>query len=96
MNRLFEESLQHGRRPDDDAQGTLWQPPVDIFETETEIVLKAEVPGVELDDINVDLDENRVTLRGERRFSDDVERERYHRIERAYGRFSRSFELLNC
>lgn len=93
MNRLFEESLQRGRMPEDDLRGGLWQPAVDIFETDAEIVLKAEIPGVDRSDISVDVDRNRLTVRGERRFSDDVERERYHRVERAYGAFSRSFEL---
>jgi HSP20 family protein len=93
MNRLFEESLQTGRGPEDDMAGSLWHPAIDIFETDDEIVLKAEVPGMEREDIAVDFDQNRLTVRGERRFAADVDRERYHRIERSYGAFSRSFEL---
>ena len=94
MNRLFDESMHRGRAGgEEDVRRALWSPVVDIFETEGEIVLKAEVPGVEREDIGVDLDQNRLTLRGERRFSDEVARERYHRIERSYGPFTRSFDL---
>jgi HSP20 family protein len=93
MNRLFEESLQGERMPEEDARGALWQPAVDVFETDEEIVLKAEIPGMEREDISVDLDRNRLTLRGERRFSPEAEGERYHRIERSYGAFARSFDL---
>jgi HSP20 family protein len=93
MNRLFDESLQHGRLPDEDAVGAYWQPAVDIFETHDEIVLKVEIPGIGRDDIAVDVDQNRLTIRGERRLAQDVERERYHQIERSYGAFSRSFDL---
>jgi HSP20 family protein len=93
MNRLFEESLQDRRMPDEDVRAALWQPAVDIFETEGEIVLKAELPGMGRDDISVDVDQSRLTVRGERRFTQDVERERYHQIERSYGVFARSFDL---
>jgi len=93
MNRLFEESIQSGRLPEEEVRGALWQPAVDIFETDSEIVLKAEIPGLERDDIGVDLERDRLTIRGERRFAQDVDRERYHRIERSYGAFARSFEL---
>jgi HSP20 family protein len=93
MNRLFEESLQRGRAGDEDVRRTTWTPPVDILETEQEIVLRAEVPGIAREDIGIDLDQSRLTIRGERRFPGEAERERYHRIERSYGPFARSFEL---
>jgi HSP20 family protein len=93
MNRLFEESLQRGRGSEEDVRRNAWSPVVDIFETEKEIVLKAEVAGVERDAISVDLDQSRLTIRGERQFSAETDRERYHRVERSYGPFARSFEL---
>jgi HSP20 family protein len=89
MTRLFEESLQRSKA--EDGAGTLWSPAVDIFETDEEVVLIAELPGIERDDVRVDVEGARLSLRGERRFSGD--RERYHRVERPYGAFSRSFDL---
>jgi HSP20 family protein len=72
---------------------TEWNPPVDIFENENEIVLKAELPGMEARDIQLDLESNVLTLKGERRFAKETKEENYHRVEREYGRFSRSFSL---
>jgi HSP20 family protein len=81
MNRLF-----------DDAP-TTWSPAVDIFETEGELVVKAELPGMERKDITLNLENNVLTLRGERRFEKETKDENYHRIERAYGAFSRVFSI---
>ena len=70
-----------------------WHPAVDIFETEHEIVLKAETPGLTKDQVNVEVDEGTLHLRGERKFEKDVKEESCHRIERVYGSFQRSFVL---
>ncbi|MCL1926913.1 MAG: Hsp20/alpha crystallin family protein [Syntrophorhabdaceae bacterium] len=70
-----------------------WHPAVDIFETEQEIVLKAETPGMTKEQVNVEVDEGTLHLRGERKFEKDVKEESYHRIERVYGSFQRSFVL---
>jgi HSP20 family protein len=66
---------------------------VDIYETTDAIVMKAELPGVSREDIQIQLHENTLTLKGERRFAKDVQEESYLRIERAYGSFHRSFTL---
>lgn len=74
------------------AHGT-WHPAVDIFETEQEIVLMAETPGLTKDQINVEVDEGTLNLKGERKFEKDVNEESCHRIERVYGSFHRSFVM---
>jgi HSP20 family protein len=66
---------------------------VDIYETEKEIVLKADLPDMKLEDVDIRLENNTLTLRGERRFEKDVKDENYHRVERQYGSFSRTFSL---
>src|SRR2546430_3515383 len=93
MNRLFNDT---GRTwsPDGEASATTtWSPAVDIFETEGEIVVKAELPGMERKDITLHLENNVLTLKGERRFEKETKDENYHRIERSYGGFSRAFSI---
>ena len=92
MNRMFEDATRGGS-PDDPASTTSWSPSVDIFETDAAITVKAEVPGVRQDDNDLSLENNVLTLKGERRFEKDTKDENYHRIERAYGTFSRSFSI---
>jgi HSP20 family protein len=70
-----------------------WMPPVDIYETEDAFVLEAELPGFTTEDLDIELVENRLTLRGERKAPSEVKEEQYRRHERAYGRFERSFLL---
>ena len=70
-----------------------WTPLCDIFETEKEIVLKMELPEMRKEDVHVTLENNVLTLRGERKFEETVNRENYHRIERKYGEFMRIFTL---
>jgi HSP20 family protein len=70
-----------------------WVPPCDIYETEKEIVLKMELPEMKKEDVRVTMDSNVLTLRGERKFEAKVEQENYHRVERNYGEFLRSFAL---
>lgn len=76
-----------------DASTVAWQPPVDIYEGDDEIVIKMEIPEVRKEDVQVNLDERTLTIRGERRLENDERREGYHRIERAYGQFARSFTV---
>jgi Molecular chaperone (small heat shock protein) len=92
MNRLFDDAGR-GWRKDEPAATTTWSPSVDIYETDTEIVVKAELPGIERKDISLNLEKNVLTLRGERRFEKETKEENYHRIERNYGGFSRSFSI---
>jgi len=99
MNRLFDESYRGVARTggdDDWALGGSWAPAVDIYENEGNIVLKAELPGVDPKDVDIRVENNVLTLRGERKFDGEVKRENYHRVERAYGSFARSFTLPNA
>jgi len=99
MNRIFDEAFrgQRGASEDDWALGGNWAPAVDIFEHEGHIVLKAELPGIDPKDVDIRVENNVLSLRGERKFESEseVKREDYHRVERAYGSFSRSFTLPN-
>jgi HSP20 family protein len=98
MNRIFDDAFRGASRTgteDDWALGGTWAPAVDIFEKDGTIVLKAELPGVDPKDVDVRVENNVLTLRGERKFESEVKREQYHRVERAYGSFSRSFTLPN-
>lgn len=70
-----------------------WTPSVDIFETPETVVLRADLPGIEQKDIDLRIENNTLTLRGERKFLKETKEEDYHRIERSYGTFSRSFQL---
>jgi HSP20 family protein len=91
MNRLFGDAYL--RDEDVSHQGT-WAPPVDIFETEThDVVIKAELPDMTREDIDVTVENNTLTLRGTKKPPVDVKDEQYRRIERHYGTFSRSFTL---
>ena len=68
---------------------------MDIFETEHELVVKADLPDVDPKDLDIQIQNNILTIRGERKFEKDVKEENYLRVERAYGSFSRSFSLAN-
>lgn len=92
MNRLFEQTLSRSGAEEGIAAST-WSPAVDIYETPETIVMKAELPGLSREDIEIHIRDNALTLRGERRFAKDVQQENYLRIERAYGAFQRSFTL---
>ena len=93
MSRLFQE-VAPGR--EDDLMNTgSFVPPVDVYEDEHAITLKLEVPGVEQKDIDIRLENNTMTIRGERKFDKEEKEENFHRIERRYGSFSRSFTLPN-
>jgi len=91
--RLFEDSAIRDRSGHADL--ATWAPAVDIYETENELVIKADLPDLENKDIDVRLENNLLTIRGERKFEKDVKEENYLRIERAYGSFTRSFSLPN-
>lgn len=92
MNRLLNVSWNNDVSGEDMKDG-LWQPAVDIYETADSIVIKAELPDVDQKDIDVRIEDNTLTLKGERKHEDEVKKENYHRIERFYGSFQRSFSL---
>ena len=90
MNRFFETGLRF--QPEESAL-TTWAPSVDIYETENELVFKADLPEVNEKDIDVRIENNMLTIRGERKFEQKVKEENYLRMERSYGSFTRSFSL---
>src|SRR5579863_118832 len=93
VNRLFEDNFTRdlsGR-----ADLATWAPAVDIYETENELVVKADLPDLQEKDIDVRVENNTLTIRGERKFEKDVNQDNYLRVERAYGAFTRSFSLPN-
>jgi HSP20 family protein len=100
MNRLFDESYRSrggaaAGQDDEWALGGSWAPAVDIYEREGNIVLKAEIPGVDPKNVDIRVENNTLTLRGERKLDDEIKRDSYHRVERSYGAFTRSFTLPN-
>lgn len=92
FNRLFNETL---RTQGDESAMTAWAPAVDIYETPNELVVKADLPDVNEKDIDVRVENNLLTIHGERKFEKSVTEENFLRVERAYGSFSRSFSLPN-
>ncbi len=97
MNRLFQDTWgvapsQHG----EEGLTTMnFVPPVDVYEDEHNVTLKLEVPGIDQKDIDVRVENNTLTVRGERKFEKDEKEENFHRIERRYGSFYRAFTLPN-
>ena len=91
--RFFDEALEPFGAREDRMSTRSWAPPVDIKETPDSLVLSAELPGIDKKDVHINIEENVLTISGERSFSRDEKKEDYHRIERVYGSFSRSFTL---
>jgi len=96
INRVFGEVVG---RTGEESNLTPWAPAVDIYETENELVVKADLPDVNPQDLDIRVENNILTIRGERKFEtqghEKVNESNYLRIERAYGSFSRSFSLAN-
>jgi HSP20 family protein len=88
MNRLFNRTVGEGV-----SSGSAWTPAVDIFDTDRAIILRAELPGLDVGDIEIEVDDNVLTLKGERRFEESVQEGRYYRLERSYGHFQRTVTL---
>ena len=82
-----------GRNFETPVSTTAWNPSVDIFETDNDIVVKAELPGMDAKNIEIRLEKNVLMVKGERRFDREAKEENYHRVEREYGSFSRAFAL---
>ncbi len=90
MNRLFQD---FGTRGESELATTSFVPAVDVYEDEHNITLKLEVPGIEQKDLDIRVENNTLTVRGERKFDKEEKEENFHRIERRYGSFVRSFTL---
>ena len=91
--RLFEDSFT--RMVNEPRTNRPWSPAVDIYETENELVLKADLPDVDLKDIDVRVENQTLSISGERKFDQEHTEKGYHRIERSYGSFVRSFSVPN-
>ena len=94
VNRLFTGNMARAFDDEGIARGS-WNPNVDIYENQDHIVLEAELPGMNREDFDLSVENNIITLRGERHFEKKDETDNYHRVERAYGTFTRSFTLPN-
>ncbi len=92
INRLFNDAFE---RTGEQSNLSAWAPAVDIYETEHELVVKADLPDVDPKDLDIRVENNILTIRGERKFEKKVNEENYLRVERAYGSFARSFTLAN-
>lgn len=92
VNRLFSTNLTRAFGDEGIARGA-WAPSVDIYENKDQIVLEAELPGMKQEDFDLSIENNVITLRGERKFEKTEETDNYHRVERSYGSFTRSFTL---
>ena len=92
INRVFGDFVG---RTGEESNLTPWAPAVDIYETENELIVKADLPDVNPQNLDIRVENNILTIRGERKFENKVNEENYLRVERAYGSFSRSFALAN-
>jgi len=89
--RLFQDTV--ARMLNEPRSMRPWTPAVDIFETENELILKADLPGVDMNDVSVEIENGTLTLKGERKFETDQKEVGYHRLERSYGSFARYFSV---
>jgi len=92
FNRLFNGAFE---RSAEEGSLTSWAPAVDIYETEHELVVKADIPEIKPEELDIRVENNILTIRGERKFEKKVNENNYLRVERTYGSFSRSFSLAN-
>jgi HSP20 family protein len=92
INRVFGDVVG---RTGEESNLTPWAPAVDIYETENELIVKADLPDVNPQDLDIRVENNILTIRGERKFENKLNEENYLHVERAYGSFSRSFSLAN-
>ncbi len=95
INRMFDEAMRPltPRGEGEELERGAWAPAVDIYETDNEYVVYADLPGVKKEEISIELKDNTLTLRGEKKFEEKVERDNYLRVERSYGTFVRSFTV---
>ena len=94
FNRLFNETFPAVFGEQEPTTRT-WAPPVDIYETDNALILKADLPGIDPKDVDIRIENGVLYLKGERKFEKEEKKENYHRIERSYGAFTRSFALPN-
>lgn len=92
MNRLFDDFFARPLARPEWTEG-VWSPSVDLSETKDNVVIKAEIPGMTKDDVKISIQDNVITLKGEKKQEKEEKDANYHRIERSYGSFCRSFTL---
>ena len=90
INQLFDESFG---APGEDTALKAWTPAVDVYEDQDSFLIKVDLPEIGREDVKVNLDENTLSISGERRVENEAKRENYHRVERSYGQFYRSFTI---
>ena len=94
INRLFEDAFPaHGAGREDEMSLLDWRPTVDTYEEGENIVIKADLPGVKKEDVSIDVKDNVLTLKGERKHEENINEENYYRRESSYGKFQRAFTL---
>jgi HSP20 family protein len=93
INRMFDDSFGPSRDREDEVNMCAWRPVVDIYETETGVILSVDLPGVGKENVAVEVKDNILTLKGERFPKTEIKQEAYYRQERCYGTFQRSFTL---
>lgn len=93
LNRAFDTTLARPERNEEELITGAWAPPVDILETKEKTILKAELPGFDENQIHLHFEDGILSLEGERKFEKENADENYHRVERSYGRFVRSFTI---
>ena len=93
FDRILESFFRGGRQDDGNSGISYWTPAVDITEMENEYIVKAELPGVNKEDVKITLESNILTIRGEKKQEENIKGDNYHRTERLYGTFQRSFKL---
>ena len=93
FNQLFNEAFGRAFGDLQEVTPRTWAPAVDIYETDENLVLQAELPGISPDDVDIRIEDNTLYLKGERKFEKEVKEGNLHRVERSYGTFTRSFTL---
>jgi HSP20 family protein len=93
MNRLFNTGLAGKVGEETGLMEGIWSPALDVYETESDVVVKAELPGIKPEDVNISMVGDTLTIKGERKQEEEVKKENYYRLERCYGSFQRSVRL---
>ena len=95
INRLFDTALRGGTLPSvgDGVEDRQWTPAIDIYENDNSFVIEADLPGMSIEDIKIDIQDRTLTIKGEKKFEEKTEKDKYIRVERSYGSFFRSLSL---
>ncbi len=93
VNRLFRRQLSGASRSEQDLTASQFAPPVDVYEDDSKLSIKMDVPGIDAKDLDIRVDGNLLSVSGERKFESEEKKENFRRVEREYGSFSRSFTL---